>query len=114
MYTNYYIKKILPQKTSSECIACLIDFTSRVVGDMRHNIDSIILYGGLVRDGKSLEGWSDIDLIIVFKNILDRDPKKIANYLINLEKKYEIRLDITQITVDDIYNPILCQLLLLE
>lgn len=107
--STYYKNQILPQKNTSECVACLIDFINSILNHMEDNIVSIILYGGLVRDGKSLAGWSDIDLIIVFNNILERNPELLSSLISDIEKKHNSRLDITQIELTDIANPIFFQ-----
>ena len=57
-------------------------FVEEIVDTNQNNIQAILLYGGLVRDAASIEGWSDIDLIIIYKNIMNRYAQSTAKIVI--------------------------------
>lgn len=71
------------------------------------NIRAIVLFGGLVRDRAITPAWSDIDLIIVFEQIQERDSAKLASLIGNLEDRYALRLDIAQIDIRELTDPLL-------
>ena len=83
--------------TADKYDACLQDF---VEGLLNYNVDNvlcIVLYGGLVRDGEPIPGWSDIDLIVLFRDILTRNGATLSSLLDRTETKYGIRIDLTQL-----------------
>lgn len=85
-------------------VSCINDFLNLVISHNKNNIETIILYGGLVRDKKCIRYWSDIDIIIIFKDILERNANNLAKIINKLENKYSIRLDISQLSLEDLTN----------
>ncbi len=87
--------------------SCLRDFVTALLRENAGNIGSVVLSGGLVRDGKAIPGWSDIDLLVVFKNILDRDAERLAHLVDRFEVRYGIRVDLTQVDMRMLSDPML-------
>lgn len=86
-------------KKYRDCLKRLIDI---IIANNRENIETILLYGGAVRDRKLFEEWSDIDIIVVFKDITKRNPVDLAKSLQQLESEYSIRIDLTQISLNEL------------
>jgi predicted nucleotidyltransferase len=86
---------IFPNENEYE--ACLSVFLKGLLADNVDNVRCVLLYGGLVRDGGPIPGWSDIDLIIVFRNILKRDGTAFSSFLSDTQWRYGIRIDVTQV-----------------
>ena len=99
------ILDITEEKAANKYDACLVDFTRRLLSYNRDNVLCIILYGGLVRDGEPIIGWSDIDLIVVYGDILSRDSVTLSRLLNLTEKKFSIRIDLTQIDAHWLEDP---------
>ncbi len=77
--------------------ACLNEFVQGVLAHRPDDIVCIVLYGGLVRDGNPIPGWSDIDIIVVFENITKRSGLTLSHLLELTEEKFGIRIDLTQL-----------------
>jgi predicted nucleotidyltransferase len=77
--------------------ACLNSFVRGVLDQSEPNVRCIILYGGLVRDKEPIPGWSDIDLLIVFKEISKRDAGVLSELIDSSEKRFGLRIDLTQL-----------------
>ena len=56
----------------------------------------------MVRDKAPKLGWSDIDLIIIFIDILKRNPMLLSKIQNKTSIDHTIRIDITQISLQDI------------
>lgn len=86
---------------------CLGVFLHGLLADNADNIKCVIMYGGLVRDGMAIPKWSDLDLLVVFQDILKRDPAKLAKHLQRAESQFSIRIDLTQVDLLDITDSVL-------
>jgi hypothetical protein len=67
------------------------------------------LYGGIARDRTCIDGWSDIDAIVVFRDIQRRSVERLASLLDDLEKRYSIRIDLTQFSLIEVTDRRLCR-----
>jgi hypothetical protein len=67
-------------------------------------IQSIVLYGGICRDNKIINAWSDIDLFIFYNDIWRSNSLIIGNVIAKFEYVYKIRLDVTRVNIVDL-NP---------
>lgn len=86
---------------------CINELVESLLEWQKENIKSILLYGGIVRDGSAIAGWSDIDMVIIFKTIEKRNSRELAALVDRLQEKYTIRLDINQVSLEEINNPAL-------
>jgi len=77
-------------------------FVEEIVDTNQNNIQAILLYGGLVRDAASIEGWSDIDLIIIYKNIMNRYAQSTAKIVNRISNLYSLRIDVEELSLDEI------------
>ena len=82
-------------------------FLNEVIGFQSENIQAIILLGGIFRDKAIINQWSDIDLIIIWKEILHVDFVKFSDIIANWERLHMMRLDITQMSQHELTD---CQL----
>ena len=83
------------------------EFRDALLASNQNNVRAVVLFGGLARDRAISSGWSDIDFIVVFNQIRLRDPKQLASVVDVLEAKYSLRLDITQIDLAELTDPLL-------
>jgi predicted nucleotidyltransferase len=102
MVTPEYLGLLKSKQISQEYRCCLAKLVDGIIADNPRNIETILLYGGIVREGKSLDGWSDIDIVVVFKDITKRDTVKLAALLHKLEKQYCTRVDLTQVSLSEL------------
>lgn len=86
------------QQIDQEYRDCLREFIDGVVAHNPENVETILLYGGLVRDAKVFDKWSDIDLIVVFGDISKRSAIGLARVKQQLESRYSIRIDLSQLS----------------
>ncbi len=91
----------------SKHTACLKEFLTELLRENSDNIISILLFGGLVRDGAAIPGWSDIDLLVLFRDITRRDARNLAGLVDRAEAKYGVYIDLTQIDAEMIMDPLL-------
>lgn len=85
----------------------LDSFLKKIIAFQPGNIQAIILLGGVFRNKRIINQWTDIDLIIIWKEILNVDLVEFSNIISEWEKLYNIRLDITQISNKELINPTL-------
>lgn len=105
MLTSDYFNMLKNDQVSLEYKSCLAEFVDGILTSNCENIETVLLYGGLVRDRKSFDEWSDIDIVVVFKDITKRNTVKLAELLRKLERKYFIRIDLTQISFSELTDP---------
>lgn len=86
---------------------CLRDFLTGLLKENADNITSIVLFGGLVRDGMPIPGWSDIDLLVVFQKIVHRDAQSLARLVDRAQTQYGISIDLTQVDAEALSDPLL-------
>lgn len=87
--------------------ACLKSFVAQLLAGNTDNVHCVVLYGGLVRDGKPILGWSDIDLVVLFRDILARNAATLATLIDRTQAQFGIRIDLTQIDLRWLLDPVL-------
>lgn len=102
MLSREYLELLKSGGLGDKYRECLREFVDDVVAVNRRNIQAIILYGGLVRDRRSCEGWSDIDVIVIFKDIKKRNPVRLSDILRRLEERHHVRIDLSQLSVSEL------------
>lgn len=102
--TPDYIRTIGNKQVSKKYKDCLAGLISGLIAHNPKNIESILLYGGIVRDSKVFDEWSDIDIIVIFRDITKRNALDLAILIHRLENEYSIRIDLTQISLREITN----------
>lgn len=90
---------------------CLKEFVDEIIMHNLDNIRTVLLYGGLVRDGHVFDAWSDIDVAVIFHDIVKRDPVKLAALLNRMRATYSIRIDLTQLSLDELCNNLIAKAL---
>jgi len=100
-------EEFISRNSRTEHAACLKNFLTELLRENADNIASVVLFGGLVRDGKPISGWSDIDMLVVFRRILDRDARSLAQLVDRMEAKYNVRIDLTQVDEETLSDPLL-------
>lgn len=100
VFSDYF--RDIEQSSENNGVLCLLEFVNFLVDLESSNIIAVELYGGFVRDGNLIPHWSDIDLIIIYKDIIHTDLFLIADNIALLINKYEVRLDVTQLSLCDI------------
>ena len=105
--TTEYLKLLDNKQIDKKYRDCLEELISNIITANYQNIEVVLLYGGLVRDSTIFENWSDIDIIIVFRDISKRNAFKLAQIIERLETKYSIRIDLTQISLEEIADGVL-------
>lgn len=93
------INIIGPDSTYANCLNKFVESAISIEGD---NISSIILFGGLVRDKKFINGWSDIDILIIFNDLNKRNIFWLSSIISDTYVNYDLRLDITQIGLAEV------------
>jgi len=86
---------------------CLRSFLTSLLKENATNITSIVLFGGLVRDGAPIPGWSDIDLLVIFRKILHRNAQRLAVLIDQTQAEYGVCIDLTQIDGEALLDPLL-------
>ena len=61
-----------------DCANLFVNDLVRANGD---NLRCVVLYGGLARDPNPILGWSDIDLIAIFRDIRKRNVITLAQLI---------------------------------
>lgn len=102
--TPDYIRIIGNKQLSKKYKDCLAGLVSGLIAHNPENIESILLYGGIVRDSKVFDEWSDIDIIVIFRDITKRNALDLATLIHRLENEYSIRIDLAQISLREITN----------
>lgn len=97
------LRKKLPQNYSN----CLDYFLQHLLSLYENIIECIILYGGLVRDQNAIDGWSDIDLLIVYTNIDLRDSIVLNHLIFDTQTRFNIKLDINELMLVEISTHII-------
>lgn len=80
---------------------CIEEFVSQIQNTFDDNLRAIILHGGLVRDSSPINFWSDIDIIVIFKNYTNNITPPISELSEYLDTKYVLRMDINLIYESD-------------
>lgn len=81
---------------------CISEFVDGLVSRGKDNIQAILIFGGCVRDGIIIEGWSDIDIALIYKERPKMNSQFLATYIENLEFEYHFRIDVTQLFLEEI------------
>lgn len=100
--TSDYIQLINNKQLNKEYRDCLKELINNIIANNPENIETILLYGGIVRDSKVFNEWSDIDIVVVFKDITKRSAVDLAKVIQQLETRYSIRIDLTQISLKEL------------
>jgi 8-oxo-dGTP pyrophosphatase MutT (NUDIX family) len=85
-------------------------FVDKMVKDLNKNLKTnlfAIISSGSVNKKNFVEGWSDIDVIIVVRKLRFFEKKKISVILTKLSKMYNIKIGIDVITREEFENPLL-------
>ena len=98
--------QFMQRNEGNEYAACLRDFLVGLLKENNNNVASVVLFGGLARDKKPISGWSDIDLLVVFRKILMRNSERLAKLVDCTEAEYGIRIDLTQIDEKMLSDPL--------
>lgn len=104
MLTKDYFQLLKNEQLDKKYRDCLKELVDNIIANHHENIEAILLYGGLVRDSKIFDEWSDIDIILVFKDITRRSAINLAKILQLLENRYYIRIDLTQISLKELVD----------
>jgi len=102
MLTSDYLQLLSNRQLSKEYRDCLEELINNIIANNPENIETILVYGSLVRDSTVFNEWSDIDIIVVFKDITKRNAIDLAKVLQELETRYSIRIDLTQISLKEL------------
>lgn len=102
MLTIDYLQLLNNKQLNKKYRDCLGELINNIIVNNPENIETILLYGGVVRDSKFFDEWSDIDIIIVFKDITKRSAINFAEIIQQLETRYSIRIDLTQISLEQL------------
>ena len=97
-----YLHLLRNEQINEKYRNCLQELINNITANSYENIAAILLYGGVVRDSKVFDNWSDIDIIVVFKDITKRSASDLAETLQRLEAQYSIRIDLTQISLNEL------------
>jgi len=84
---------------------CIIELATSLLDNNPGNIEAIVLYGGLVRDAMIYSSWSDIDILVVFRDISKRCLISLASLTYELQSRYHICIDLSQISLEEITDP---------
>lgn len=86
--------------------ACIEEIVYNICSIGKKEMTAIVLLGGINREKIIIDGWSDLDLILIWKNISCKSLKFVSKVINNIEKKYDIRIDINQILEKEIVNDV--------
>ena len=100
--TTEYLKLLNNKQIDTKYRDCIEKLISNIITNNPENIEAILLYGGIVRDLRTFDGWSDIDVIVIFRDIMKRNAFELAKIIEHLETKYFIRIDLTQISLKEL------------
>lgn len=94
-YSMEYLE--LLNRLSERYRQCLDGFMREFCEANKGNLNGIILYGGLVRDGMALPEWSDIDIAVIYLEMSARDIFKNTAIKRRYERSCQIRIDLNEI-----------------
>lgn len=97
-----YLQLLNNEQINEKYRNCLKELINNITVSNHDNIQAILLYGGVVRDSKVFDDWSDIDIIVVFKDIMKRSAVDLTKILQRLEAQYFIQIDLTQISLREV------------
>lgn len=100
--TSDYLQLLNNKQLNKEYRDCLKELINNIIANNPENIETILLYGGIVRNSKVFNEWSDIDIVVVFKDITKRSAVDLAKVLQQIETRYSIRIDLTQISLKEL------------
>lgn len=83
---------------------CINEFVTNVSNLLKNELQVIILHGGLVRDISPIKYWSDIDLILLFKQYSTLITKYLSKTVNEFENRFNLRLDINLVYQYDLKN----------
>lgn len=107
--TGAYLQLLNNKQIDKRYRDCLDELISNIITNNPQNIEAILLYGGIVRDSRIFDDWSDIDVIVIFRDITKRNAFELAKIIERLETKYSIRIDLTQISLKEIVDSVLAK-----
>ena len=100
--TSDYLQFLNNKQLSKKYRDCIRELTNNIIASNLKNIETILLFGGIVRDSKAFKEWSDIDIVVIFKDITKRSAADLAKILQQLESRYSIRIDLIQISLKEL------------
>jgi len=100
--TSDYLQFLNNKQLSKKYRDCIRELTNNIIASNLKNIETILLFGGIVRDSKVFKEWSDIDIVVIFKDITKRSAADLAKILQQLESRYSIRIDLIQISLKEL------------
>jgi len=109
MLTSDYMRLLNNEQLDKKYRDCLEELVGSIIADNPENIETILLYGGLVRDSRAFSDWSDIDVIVIFKDITKRSATGLAKIIEQIESRYSIRIDLSQISLAELTDGALGQ-----
>ncbi len=77
---------------------CVNDFISGILENEIENVKAILLIGSINREKKIIQDWSDLDFIIIWKNLQKLNFERLASTIERIESKYSLRIDLNQIS----------------
>lgn len=81
---------------------CITRIRSCLIENPTWAIESIILFGGLIRDLNFVKGWSDIDIIAIFRSIPGDGYRQLGHAIKEIESEFKIRVDLIPLMLSDI------------
>lgn len=81
---------MVSENSTNPFFKSLVDATIDAFGQ---KVQSIVLFGGIVRDGVFYTGWSDLDLIIIFKGMPDGTIAKCKKFPEITFEEQSLRVD---------------------
>ena len=100
--TSDYLQFRNNKQFSKKYRDCIKELINNIIASNLKNIETILLFGGIVRDSKVFKEWSDIDIVVIFKDITKRSAADLAKILQQLESRYSIRIDLIQISLKEL------------
>jgi len=100
--TSDYLQFLNNKQLSKKYRDCIRELTNNIIDSNLKNIETILLFGGIVRDSKAFKEWSDIDIIVIFKDITKRSAADLAKILQKLKLRYSIRIDLIQVSLKEL------------
>jgi len=100
--TSDYLQFLNNKQFSKKYRDCIKEGINNIIASNLKNIETILLFGGIVKDSKAFKEWSDIDIVVIFKDITKRSAADLAKILEQLESRYSIRIDLIQISLKEL------------
>ena len=100
--TEDYLELLNNKQIDKRYRDCLEKLVSNIISSNPQNIETILLYGGIARDLLIFDGWSDIDIIVIFRDITKRNAFQLTKIIQRLETRDSIRIDLTQISLKEL------------